>query len=131
LARNMEKMAARAGIPELRWEKISGKLLKDWATALMHNHGITRHQARKQIFNRLERVVKAEQSMVPDLPIMIKHPSCVSDELMNNLVEQAVALSKLPDSAIDTSDIPEVTDWSKAEVGKFYRPAKASLDKVT
>ena len=28
----------------------------------------------------------------------------------------------LQDDDIDTSDIPEVTDWSKAEVGKFYRP---------
>jgi uncharacterized protein (DUF4415 family) len=28
---------------------------------------------------------------------------------------------------IDLSDIPEVTDWSKALVGKFYRPIKKSL----
>ena len=28
---------------------------------------------------------------------------------------------------IDLSDIPEVTDWSKAVVGKFYRPIKKSL----
>ena len=27
----------------------------------------------------------------------------------------------------DISDIPEVTDWSKAVVGKFYRPIKKSL----
>lgn len=33
------------------------------------------------------------------------------------------ALKNLPDSAIDTSDIPEVIDWSKAERGKFYRKA--------
>lgn len=25
---------------------------------------------------------------------------------------------------IDLSDMPEVLDWSKAEIGKFYRPAK-------
>lgn len=30
-------------------------------------------------------------------------------------------LKNMPDSEIDTSDIPEVRDWSKAEVGKFYR----------
>ena len=28
---------------------------------------------------------------------------------------------------IDLRDIPEVTDWSKAVVGKFRRPAKRSL----
>jgi hypothetical protein len=26
------------------------------------------------------------------------------------------------EEGIDTTDIPEVTDWSGAEVGKFYRP---------
>jgi uncharacterized protein (DUF4415 family) len=30
----------------------------------------------------------------------------------------------LRDEEIDTSDIPEVKDWSKAVVGKFYRPRK-------
>jgi hypothetical protein len=30
-------------------------------------------------------------------------------------------LVNLSDNKIDTSDIPEVTDWSKAERGKFYR----------
>lgn len=33
-------------------------------------------------------------------------------------------LAKMPDSDIDTSDIPEITDWSKAQVGRFYRPIK-------
>jgi uncharacterized protein (DUF4415 family) len=37
---------------------------------------------------------------------------------------ELAALEKMPDSAIDTSDIPEVTDWSKAQVGRFYRPIK-------
>jgi|SRR5579871_3767697 len=31
-------------------------------------------------------------------------------------------LSAMKDEDIDTSDIPEVTDWSGAVVGKFYRP---------
>jgi hypothetical protein len=35
--------------------------------------------------------------------------------------EEMVGLLKLPDSKIDTSDIPEVTDFSKGERGKFYR----------
>jgi len=30
----------------------------------------------------------------------------------------------MKDSEIDTTDIPPVFDWSKAVVGKFYRPAK-------
>jgi uncharacterized protein (DUF4415 family) len=38
--------------------------------------------------------------------------------------KELAALEKMPDSAIDTSDIPEITDWSKAQVGRFYRPLK-------
>jgi uncharacterized protein (DUF4415 family) len=34
------------------------------------------------------------------------------------------ALMRLRDEDIDTSDIPEITDWSKAVVGRFYRPLK-------
>ena len=36
-------------------------------------------------------------------------------------------LKRLKDEEIDLSDIPETTDWSKAVVGKFYRPVKESL----
>jgi uncharacterized protein (DUF4415 family) len=38
--------------------------------------------------------------------------------------KELAALEKMPDSAINTSDIPEVMDWSKAQVGRFYRPIK-------
>jgi len=38
--------------------------------------------------------------------------------------KELAALEKMPDSTIDTSDIPEITDWSKAQVGRFYRPIK-------
>lgn len=34
-------------------------------------------------------------------------------------------LAAMSDDDIDFSDIPEVTDWSKAERGKFYRPGSA------
>jgi uncharacterized protein (DUF4415 family) len=34
------------------------------------------------------------------------------------------ALMHLRDDQIDTADIPEVTNWDKAVVGKFYRPIK-------
>ena len=39
------------------------------------------------------------------------------------------ALAALPDAAIDTSDIPPLTEefWRTAERGKFYRPVKQQL----
>ena len=36
--------------------------------------------------------------------------------------EEIEELASTPDDEIDTSDIPEVKDWSRAEIGKFYRP---------
>jgi uncharacterized protein (DUF4415 family) len=33
----------------------------------------------------------------------------------------------MKDEDIDFSDIPLVLDWSKAEIGKFYRPPKRSV----
>lgn len=36
-------------------------------------------------------------------------------------------LEALPDEDIDTSDIPEATDWSDAVRGKFYRPVKKAI----
>ena len=37
------------------------------------------------------------------------------------------ALKRMKDREIDISDIPPVVDWSKAVVGKFYRPIKKPL----
>ena len=37
------------------------------------------------------------------------------------------ALEALPDDQIDTSDIPEVRDWSGAKRGLFYRPVKQQI----
>lgn len=34
------------------------------------------------------------------------------------------AIAKKKDDDIDFSDAPRVLDWSKAEIGKFYRPQK-------
>jgi uncharacterized protein (DUF4415 family) len=34
------------------------------------------------------------------------------------------ALAAMKDQDIDLSDMPEVLDWSGAEVGKFHRPPK-------
>ena len=36
-------------------------------------------------------------------------------------------LAELPDEAIDTTDIPEVSDWSDAVRGGLYRPRKESI----
>ncbi len=50
--------------------------------------------------------------------------------------ERLVALAARPDSEIDLSDMPELTeqDWKNAVSGKHYRPVKAqitaSLDKA-
>ena len=37
------------------------------------------------------------------------------------------ALEELPDDRIDTTDIPEVLDWSNARRGAFYRPVKRQI----
>lgn len=41
--------------------------------------------------------------------------------------KEITALKRMKDETIDLSDIPEVTNWSKALVGRFYRPIKKSL----
>ncbi len=38
--------------------------------------------------------------------------------------KQIAAIAAKNDADIDLTDMPEVLDWSKAEIGKFYRPAK-------
>jgi len=37
------------------------------------------------------------------------------------------ALADMPDEEIDFSDIPEITEWSGAVIGKFFKPIKQSL----
>lgn len=37
------------------------------------------------------------------------------------------ALKRMKDTEIDTTEIPPVSDWSRAVVGKFYRPIKKPL----
>jgi uncharacterized protein (DUF4415 family) len=37
------------------------------------------------------------------------------------------AIAAMPDSAVDTSDAPEVLDWTGAKRGSFYRPVKQQL----
>jgi uncharacterized protein (DUF4415 family) len=47
----------------------------------------------------------------------MKTPTKNNDQELMDLVQ-------LRDQDIDTADIPEVRDWSRAVVGKFYRPIK-------
>ncbi len=41
--------------------------------------------------------------------------------------KELAALAALPDDKIDLTDLPEVLDWSRGVVGKFYRPIKKPL----
>ncbi|ACM21167.1 hypothetical protein Geob_2821 [Geotalea daltonii FRC-32] len=40
------------------------------------------------------------------------------------LADELAVLAAISDEEIDTSEIPENTDWSSAVVGRFYRPVK-------
>jgi len=53
----------------------------------------------------------------------VKAPSKITEQQLAELK----ALSEMPDEEIDFSDIPEITDWSGAVIGKFYRPVKESV----
>jgi uncharacterized protein (DUF4415 family) len=48
-------------------------------------------------------------------------------KLSKKQAKELRALAAMPDDKIDLSDIPEVRDWSRAVVGKFYRPIKKPL----
>jgi len=45
----------------------------------------------------------------------------------NPQADEIRALKRRKDREIDTGDIPPALDWSKAVVGKFYRPIKKPL----
>lgn len=50
-----------------------------------------------------------------------------SRELTADELEQLRALEAMTDADIDLSDMPEVTDWSGAVRGKFYKPVKRQI----
>ena len=50
-----------------------------------------------------------------------------SKPLKAEQLAELTALAALPDDAIDTSDVPELLDWSGAKRGLFYRPVKQQL----
>jgi len=50
-----------------------------------------------------------------------------SRPLQREQLAELKRLAALPDHAIDTSDAPELLDWSGAKRGLFYRPVKQQL----
>lgn len=44
--------------------------------------------------------------------------------ITSRLAAELKVLEEMTDDEIDFSDIPLKLDWSKAEIGKFYRPVK-------
>ena len=49
------------------------------------------------------------------------------NELTGDKKAEIEALAALPDKEIDTSDIPEILDWSGARRGLLYRPVKRQI----
>lgn len=43
------------------------------------------------------------------------------------LTDELAALAAMSDEEIDLSDIPEITDWNKPIIGRFYRPVKETV----
>ena len=42
-------------------------------------------------------------------------------------IAELQVLADMPDEEINTSDIPEILDWSDARRGVFYRPVKKQI----
>lgn len=51
----------------------------------------------------------------------------VLTDLTDEQIAELDALAELPDDQIDTSDIPEILDWSGGRRGVFYRPVKQQI----
>jgi hypothetical protein len=50
----------------------------------------------------------------------------ISKRLTREQLAELKSLAALPDSAIDTSDAPELLDWSGAKRGVLYRPSSSN-----
>ncbi len=50
-----------------------------------------------------------------------------SKELTGEQKAEIEALAALPEEEIDTSDIPEILDWTDARRGLLYRPVKKQI----
>jgi len=51
----------------------------------------------------------------------------ISEELTRGQKAEIEALAALPDKKINTSDIPEILDWTGAKRGLLYRPVKQQI----
>ena len=45
-------------------------------------------------------------------------------KVSKKIAKELAALARMPGDKIDLTDAPEVRDWRRAVVGKFYRPIK-------
>ncbi len=48
-------------------------------------------------------------------------------KLSKKQIEELKVLESQSEYEIDTSDIPEKTNWDKTQIGKFYRPIKKQI----
>ena len=48
-------------------------------------------------------------------------------KLTNKRLADLQTLEELPDDQIDTTDIPEILDWTGAKRGVLYRPVKQQI----
>ena len=62
-------------------------------------------------------------------PGMVEYRREPGTPLTAEQIAQLEELGKMPESEIDTSDIPEWTDeqWNRAVRGRFYRPVKQAV----
>ena len=51
----------------------------------------------------------------------------ISESLLEKQKAEIEDLAALPDDEIDTSDLPEILDWSGASRGLLYRPVKQQI----
>lgn len=50
-----------------------------------------------------------------------------SERLTKEQKADLAALEAVPDDRIDTSELPELTNWNEARRGLFYRPVKQQI----
>ena len=50
-----------------------------------------------------------------------------TDRLVRDPQEEIAALQQLPDHQIDTTEVPEMIDWSTSQPGALYRPVKQQI----
>lgn len=61
------------------------------------------------------------------IPTMSNTAQKVKLDMTDQQKAELVALAAMSDDHIDTSDIPEITDWANAKRGVFYRLTKQQI----